>query len=145
MKEIHIAIGVLAIVLNAAAFSWGAFRYWRSEPSASFWRLLRSSQVAIVLEAALGGIYAINHKTPSIHIIYGVLPILVSFLAEQLRVASAQMVLDRQGFESSADVGELPESEQRAVVQTILLREMGVMTLAALVCIVLLARAAGTA
>jgi hypothetical protein len=145
MKEIHIAIGVLAVALNAAAFSWGAYCYWRAEESTSFWRLLRSSQIAIVLEAALGGIYAINHRTPSIHIIYGVLPILVSFLAEQLRVASAQMVLDRQGFESSAAVGELPESEQREVVRTILLREMGVMTLAALVCIVLLARAAGTA
>jgi hypothetical protein len=145
MKEIHIAIGVLAIALSAAAFFWGAYCYWRSDASTWFWRLLRSSQVAIVLEAALGGIYAINHKTPSIHIIYGVLPILVSFLAEQLRVASAQMVLDRQGFESSADVGELPESEQLGVVQSIVLREMGVMTLAALVCIVLLARAAGTA
>jgi hypothetical protein len=145
MKEIHIAIGVLAIALSVAAFLWGAYCYWRSDASTWFWRLLRSSQIAIVLEAALGGIYAINHKTPSIHIIYGVLPILVSFLAEQLRVASAQMVLDRQGFESSADVGELPESEQLAVVHTIVLREMGVMTLAALVCIVLLARAAGTA
>jgi hypothetical protein len=145
MKEIHIAIGVLAIALTAAAFSWGAYCYWRSDASTWFWRLLRSSQVAIVIEAALGGIYAINHKTPSIHIIYGVLPILVFFFAEQLRVASAQMVLDKQGFESSAAVGELPESEQRSVVQSILLREMGVMTLAALVCIVLLARAAGTA
>ncbi|HWE31974.1 MAG TPA: hypothetical protein VG410_00735 [Solirubrobacteraceae bacterium] len=145
MKEIHIGIGVLAIALSAAAFSWGAYCYWRTEESRWFWRLLRSSQVAIVLEAALGGIYAINHKTPSIHIIYGVLPILVSFLAEQLRVASAQMVLDRHGFESSADVGKLPEGEQRGLVDSILLREMGVMTLSALVCIVLLARAAGTA
>ncbi len=145
MKEIHIAIGVLAMVLSAAALAWGAYRYWRTEPSTIFWRLLRSSQLAIVLEAALGGIYAIGHKTPSIHVIYGVLPILVSFLAEQLRIASAQMVLDRHGLESSAAVGELPESEQRGLVQSILLREMGVMTLCALVCVVLLARAAGTA
>lgn len=145
MKDIHIAIGVLALALDAAAFLWGAYCYWRSEPSPWFWRLLRSSQVAIVLEAALGGIDAIHHKVPSIHIIYGLLPILVSFLAEQLRVASAQMVLDSQGFESAAAVGQLPEHEQRSIVRAILLREMGVMTLAALVIIVLLARAAGTA
>ena len=145
MKEIHIAIGVLAIALNAVALAWGAYRYWRSEPSSGFWRVLRASQLAIVIEAALGGIYAINHKTPSIHIIYGVLPIVVSFFAEQLRVASAQMVLDRAGFESTAEVGELPEGEQRELVHSILLREMAVMTLSALVCIVLLARAAGTA
>jgi len=145
MKDIHIAIGVLALVLNAAAFSSGAYCYWRSDPSSWFWGLLRSSQVVIVLEAALGGIFAINHKVPSIHIIYGLLPILVSFLAEQLRVASAQMVLDSRGFDSPAAVGELPEEEQRGVVRAIVLREMGVMTLSALVIIVLLARAAGTA
>ncbi len=99
-----------------------------------------------MLEAALGGIYAINHKTPSIHIIYGVLPILVSFLAEQLRVASAQMVLDRQRVRIIGGRRRAAGGMSSAlVVQSILLREMGVMTLAALVCIVLLARAAGTA
>ncbi len=42
--------------------------------------------------------------------LYGLLPLLVSFMAEQLRVASAQMVLDSRGFESAAEVGELPET-----------------------------------
>ena len=64
--------------------------------------------------------------------------------AEQLRVASAQMVLDSRGFESAAAVGKLPEEEQHAVVTAIVQRELGVMTLAALVIVVLLARAAGT-
>ena len=68
----------------------------------------------------------------------------VSFVAEQLRIASAQMVLDPRGFESAAAVGGLPESEQRVVVVSILQRELGVMVLAAMVIPVLLARAAGT-
>ena len=52
------------------------------------------------------------------------------------------MVLDSRGFESAAEVGELPEDEQRAVVVAIVQREIGVMTLAALVIVVLLVRAA---
>lgn len=146
MKDVHIVIGVLTLALNAAAAAWGAWRYWRAEPSRLFWRFLRTGQVLVVLEAALGGIYDLgHHKAPGIHIIYGVLPLLVSFVAEQLRIASAQMVLDSRGFQSSADVGKLPEDQQRSVVLSILLREMGVMTLSAIVVVVLLARAAGTA
>jgi hypothetical protein len=145
MKDVHIVIGVLSLVLNAAAGLWGGWRWWRAEPSRWFWRLLRAGQVAVVLEAALGGIYELKGpKAPSIHLIYGLLPLLVSFVAEQLRIASAQMILDARGYESSADVGRLPADEQRGVVRAILLREMGVMTLAAIVIVVLLARAAGT-
>jgi hypothetical protein len=69
---------------------------------------------------------------------------LVSFLAEQLRLASAQMVLDARGFASAQEVGALPDDEQRSVVVAILRREVGVMTLSALVVVGLLARAAGT-
>jgi hypothetical protein len=87
----------------------------------------------------------LGHKPSSLHVIYGLLPLLVSFIAEQLRLASAQMVLDAQGYESSAEVGKLPSDEQQAVVLAIVQREMGVMAIAALVVVVLLARAAGTA
>jgi hypothetical protein len=79
-----------------------------------------------------------------LHVLYGVLPLLVSFLAEQLKISSAQMVLDQRGFESAGAVGKLPEEEQQEVVVSILQREVGVMVLAALVNVVLLARAAMT-
>jgi hypothetical protein len=137
---------VLALVLNAAAGLWGAWRYWRAEPSREFWWLLRAGQAVVVIAAVFGGVLELEGpKSPAIHVIYGVLPLLITFVAEQLRVASAQMVLDARGFESAAAVGKLPESEQRSVVTAILLREMGVMTLSAIVVVVLLARAAGTA
>jgi hypothetical protein len=66
----------------------------------------------------------------------------VSFLAEQLRVASAQTVLDQRGLESSAAVGRLPQSEQRELVLDIVRREIGVMAASALVVVVLGLRAA---
>jgi len=98
-----------------------------------------------VLEAALGGVLVLlGEKASSLHVLYGLLPLAVAFLAEQLRVASAQMVLDSRGYESAAAVGKQPEEDQQAVVLAIVQREMGVMVLAALVIVVLLVRAAAT-
>ena len=146
MKGVHIAVGVLAIALTAGAGLLGAWCWWRVRESAWFWRLMRAGQAVIVVEAALGGILALTgNKPPGLHVIYGLLPLAVSFLGEQLRIASAQMVLDARGFGSAQEVGKLPEDEQQAVVVAILQRELGVMTLAAIVMVVLLARAAGTA
>ena len=146
LKDVHIAVGVLALTLSAATGLLGVWCWWRAEQTPWFWRLLRSMQVVIVLEVVLGGVLQLTGRhAPSLHIIYGLLPVLVSFLAEQLRIASAQMILDSRGFASAQEVGELPEDEQRGVVVAILQRELGVMTLAAIVIVVLLARAAGTA
>jgi hypothetical protein len=66
-------------------------------------------------------------------------------VAEQLRVISAQTILDRRELADARAVGELPEDEQRSVVAEIMRRELGVMTLSALVVVFLALRAAGTA
>jgi hypothetical protein len=146
MKVVHLVIGVLSIVLISGAGLWGAWCWYRVRNSRVFWMLLRSGQAVIVVEVALGGVLLlIGYKEPSLHLIYGLLPLAVSFIGEQLRIAAAQSVLDRRGFESAEDVGQLPEDEQRAVVISIVQRELGVMALAAIVMAVLLARAAGTA
>jgi hypothetical protein len=147
VKGVHIAVGVAAIALNGAAGLYGSWLWWWVQPRAVwFWRLLRAGQAVVVLEAALGGVLDLSHrKAPGLHLLYGLLPLLVSFLAEQLRIASAQMVLDTRGLASAEAVGELPEREQRSVVVAIVRREVGVMTLSALVVVGLLVRAAGTA
>jgi hypothetical protein len=146
VKDVHIVVGVLAIALNAAAAVLGSWRWWRGEQSLWFWRVLRTGQVVVVVQAALGGILLlIGYKQHGLHVLYGVLPLLVSLIAEQLRGASAQMLLDARGFESAKDVGRLPEDEQRGLVAAILHRELGVMVLAAWVVVVLLLRAAQTA
>jgi hypothetical protein len=146
VKEVHIVLGVAAIVVNALAGVYGAWRWWRVEPrTVWFWRLLRAGQALVVIEAALGGVLDLtDRKASGLHLLYGLLPLLVSLFAEQLRLASAQMVLDARGYESAEAVGQLPEAEQRSVVVSILRRELGVMALSALVVVGLLARAAGT-
>jgi hypothetical protein len=146
MKIVHLVIGVLSIVLVGGAGVWGAWCWYRVRSSRLFWTLLRTGQAVVVLEVALGGVLVIlGKKASSLHLIYGLLPLAVSFLGEQLRIASAQMVLDSRGHESAAAVGDLPEEEQQGLVVSIVQRELGVMVLAALVMVVLLARAAGTA
>jgi hypothetical protein len=145
VKEVHLVVGVLAISLNAAAGLYGAWRWRRGEPSVSFWRILRAGQAVVVLQVALGGVLVLlGHKPPGLHVLYGVLPLLLSVIAEQLRAASAQMVLDARGYESAQAVGRLPEDQQRGIVAAIMQRELGVMTTAALVVTVLLLRAAQT-
>jgi hypothetical protein len=146
VKDVHIVVGTLAIALNALAGVYGAWRWWRVEPESRwFWIVLRAGQAVVVIEAALGGILELeHHRAPGLHVLYGLLPVAVALIAEQLRISSAQMVLDARGLGSAAAVGELPEDEQRSVVVSILRRELGVMALAALVTVGLLVRAAGT-
>jgi hypothetical protein len=145
MRVVHIVVGVLCIALVGGAGLWGAVCWHRGLDSRWFWRALRAGQAAVVVEACLGGVLLLlGKRESSLHLLYGLLPLAVSFVAEQLRIASAQMVLDARGLESGAAVGALPESEQRVVVLSILQRELGVMVIAALVMLVLLIRAAGT-
>jgi hypothetical protein len=145
MKAVHLVVGVLSIVLTGTAGFWGAWCWYRVRASPLFWKLLRAGQATIVVEVALGGVLVLmGKKDSSLHLLYGLLPLAVSFVAEQLRIASAQMVLDARGIESASAVGGLPEDEQRTIVVRIVQREIGVMVLAALVMFVLLIRAAGT-
>ena len=66
MKEVHIAVGALAIALNAVAGLYGAWCWWQAVSSPWFWRVLRAAQVVLVVEAALGGLLALTgHKPPA--------------------------------------------------------------------------------
>jgi len=143
VKDVHIVIGCLALGLNLLALLWGAIAWLRKRPSDWFWRLLRSGQVAVVVEAALGGILLLMGKRVSdLHLLYGVLPIVVAVFAEQLKISAATQILDARGLENAQAVGTLPQEEQRGIVIAIMRREIGVMTLSALVVTGLLIRAA---
>jgi hypothetical protein len=146
MTAVHAGVGVAVLGLCALAGGWGAWAWFRHAPSPAFWRLLRGAQAAILLQVVLGLVLlALGRHPASLHVLYGVLPAVVMALAEQLKVLSAQSVLDARDLESAAAVGRLPESEQRAVVVAIVRRETGVMAVAALVALALALRAAGTA
>jgi hypothetical protein len=143
VKEVHLVIGILALGLCGAAAGWGGWCWYRWRTSDWFWRLLRAAQVVVVLEAGIGGVLlAMGRRDAGLHTIYGLLPIAVSFIGEQLRISAAQMVLDQRGLASPAAVGELPVADQRDIVRTIIRREIGVMALAAGVMVALLVRAA---
>jgi hypothetical protein len=145
VKVVHLVVGVGCIALFAGVAVWGTWCWYRVRTSRLFWHLLRAGQALVVVEVALGGVLLLmGLKDSSLHLIYGLLPLAVSFIAEQLRIASAQTVLSARGMESAAEVGKLAEQEQRQVVIAILQRELGVMVLAALVIVALLARAATT-
>ena len=139
-------VGIVAITLTGVAAVYGGWRWWRVQTSVWFWRMLRAGQAVVIIEAVLGGVLIImGRKSPGLHTLYGVLPLLVSVIAEQLRIGTAQMVLDARGLESARAVGGLPEEEQRVLALSIIQREIGLMALAAAVNTVLLWRAAATA
>ncbi len=143
MKDVHIVVGILAIGLNLVAFGLGAIAWLRRAASAWFWRFLRSGQACVALEAALGGILLLmGRKAANLHYLYGALPLVVAMIAEQLKLSAATMVLDARQLEDAQAVGRLPQEQQRQIVIEIMRREIGAMTLAALVVVVLLARAA---
>jgi hypothetical protein len=145
--------GALALAaLNALPALLGGWCWYRGEGGdgtsvRAFWVLLRLAQGGAVLYALAVGALAAAGRSPSerLFYLYALLPLAVSFVAEQLRLASAQTILDQRELESAAEVGRLPEAEQLAVVSAIVHRELGVMTLSALVVVFLALRAAATA
>ncbi len=155
------AAALAVATLNAVAGALGAFVWHSSDLAAhastdhgagdgrarAFWVLLRIGQgSALTLAIAVGSLAAAgNYSSEHLFYLYALLPLAVAFVAEQLRVASAQTILDQRGLENAKAVGALDESEQRAVVLAIVRREIGVMALSALVVVFLALRAAGTA
>ncbi|MGP0102463.1 MAG: hypothetical protein ACLPUT_12705 [Solirubrobacteraceae bacterium] len=161
MTEAVVAGAIAVAALNAASGVLGATVWYRGDvgraastdhgaaggPVRAFWVLLRVGQgSALTLAIAVGSLAAAgNYSGEHLFYLYALLPLAVAFVAEQLRVASAQTILDQRGLENAAAVGALPESEQQTLVVLIMRREIGVMALSALVVVFLALRAAMTA
>jgi hypothetical protein len=147
MADAAVATALVVAVVNTVAGLYGGWRWWTVSPSRAFWILTRSGQAASVALAAVAGVLALDGHEPAdgLFWLYALLPVAVSYIAEQFRIASAQTVLDARGLEDAQAVGRLDEAGQRSVVLAIVRREMGVMALAALVVAFLALRAAGTA
>jgi hypothetical protein len=144
VTAIHIALGVALITVNAVAGLYGAYAWWQDRPAPGFWPLLRVGQALVMIEAVDGAILLIlGEDLPQLHLVYGLLPLAVSFFAEQLRLTAAETVLHQQGLEGRADVERLPDTEQRELVRVIVRREIGVMAASAVVVALLGVRAAG--
>ena len=144
MTGAHIAIGVAMILANLAAGLLGSWQWWRATPGTAFWRLLRTGQALTVLAAGHGLLLvALGKDLPELHLVYGLTPLGISFLAEQLRLAAADTVLQARDLPDAQAMRALPESEQHAIVLAIVRRETGVMAASAVVVALLGLRASG--
>ena len=144
MTAVHITVGVALVTVNLAAGLYGAWAWWRWAPAPGFWPLLRAGQALVAVQAAIGGVLLLtDHDLPSLHLVYGLTPLAVSFFAEQLRLISAQTELDRRDLEGRAAIEALPEARRRELVRAIVRREVGVMAASALVVALLGVRASG--
>jgi hypothetical protein len=128
---------------NGVAGAFAGLRWWQVRPADAVWPLLRAGQAAAVVQAVVAGVLAIAgfHPPDSLYWLYALLPIAIGFVAEQLRIISAEQVLENREIPDAQAVGALPEAEQRSVVLAIVRREVGVMALAAVVVALLALRA----
>lgn len=144
MSAVHVGLGVALVVVNLAAGVYGAWAWWRWRDAPGFWPLLRAGQALVAIVAAIGAALSIaGEQLPELHLVYGLTPLVVSFLAEQLRAVAAQTELDHRKLEGRDAVAALPEAQQRELVRAILRREIGVMSASALVVALLGVRASG--
>jgi hypothetical protein len=146
MTQTAHVIALCVAIVNGGAGLVSAVLWWRVEPRPYAWWLIRAGQATAVVQALAAGVFAASGMKPAdgLYWLYALLPVAVGFVAEQLRLASAQTVLDARDLENAQAVGRLPEDEQRSVVLQIVRRELGVMAAAALVVAFLALRAAGT-
>jgi heme A synthase len=140
VPEVHLVVGCALIALNGVAFAVGGIAWYRERPSIPFWYLLRAAQASVFLQALLGGLLVFTDHKPdeSLHYLYGLLPLLVSFLAEGARAGAAERELRDVDFES------LSPDAQQAMALAIVRREMGIMAVSCGVILFLALRAAGT-
>ena len=141
MVAVHLVVGCAVIVLNLVAFVVGGLAWYRDRPSIPFWYLLRAAQVAVFLQAMLGGLLVFTGHKPDddLHYLYGILPLFVSLLAEGARGGAAERELrDIEDFES------LSGEDQQSIAMAIVRREMGIMAVSCGVILFLALRAAGT-
>jgi hypothetical protein len=140
LRDIHAVLGVAVLASNGVAAAWGGLAWWRGDPSRVFWYLLRLAQAVVVVEAVVGVVLALRgHHADAIHYVYGISPLVVSLVSEGARitVASAEVA-------QVDDVEALERSERILMARRIVLREIGVMTIGAILIVTLGLRALAT-
>ena len=139
MPEVHLAVGVAVLGLNLLAGFWGAVSWLTERASLFFWYVLRAAQVSVVLQVLLGALLLLfGHEADDpLHYMYGSAPLLVSLFAEGMRAGAAERELPE-----GVDFKTLGATEQRAIALRIVRREMGIMTIGALLIAALAFRAA---
>lgn len=140
MVDVHITVGILLLSLNLLAGVWGITAWLLRRPTTIFWYLLRAAQISVVVQATLGAVLLLDgsQAKEDIHYLYGILPLLIAFLTEMMRVGAAQKVV------GDIDYEKLPEEEARGLALQIFIAETRVMALGCLIIAALALRAAMT-
>jgi hypothetical protein len=130
--------------VNLGAGAYAGWLWWRVQPGRAVWPALRTGQAVAGAQAVVAGGLAVAGYEPDdgLYWLYALLPVAIGVIAEQLRIAAAEQVLENRELENAQAVGRLPEHEQRSVVLAIIRREVGVLALAAVVVAFLALRAA---
>jgi hypothetical protein len=140
----HELLGGITIGVNWLAALLGGLAWAAHRRIPGFWPLLRIGQGLILVDAVIGAALLLDGRDlPRLHLIYGLVPLAVAFVAEQLRLTAAETVLDQHDLEGAAQVADLPEAEQHALVALIVRRETGTMAASAAVVALLAMRAQG--
>jgi hypothetical protein len=140
VAEVHLVVGCAVIALNLVAFAVGGLAWYRDRPSIPFWYLLRAAQAAVFLQTMLGSLLVFTGHEPGddLHYLYGILPLVVSLIAEGARTGAAERELRDVDYEA------LSTADQETLALAIVRREMGIMAVSCGVILFLALRAAGT-
>jgi hypothetical protein len=137
---LHEILGVAVLAANGVAAAWGAIAWSRGEPSTLFWYLLRGAQATVVVEAVVGTVLAIQGRhADAIHYVYGIAPLVVSLVSEGTRITVASHEMAQVD-----DPDALERRDRILMARRIVLREIGVMTIGAILIVTLGLRAWAT-
>jgi hypothetical protein len=140
LTHIHEILGIAVLASNGLAAAWGGVAWSRGEGSRVFWYLLRTAQAIVVAEAVIGLALALGgHHVGAIHYVYGIAPLVVSLASEGARITVASAELARVD-----DVEALDRRERVLMARRIVIREIGVMTIGAILIVTLGLRAVAT-
>src|SRR3954447_3279385 len=140
MKDVHAIVGIATLFLNVLAALWGGVAWLRADPSVSFWYVLRTAQLAVVVEVVLGVVRLASGARPpdQLHYVYGVAPLVIAVVTEAMRAGAAARELDSL----EGDPEALPHREKVLLARRVVVREIGIMTVGVILVVTLLLRAA---
>jgi hypothetical protein len=141
LTGVHAVLGIVVVATNALAGGWGAVCWYRRNPSVAYWYVLRVAQGSVIVQVLIGLLLLASGSTRpnGIHYVYGIAPLVVTLVAEGMRLGAAQSELEDVG-----DVESLPHREQVLLARRVVLREMQVTTIGTLLVLTLVLRALQT-
>ena len=105
MSDLHTQLAYVTIGVNALAAVIGTIAWLAHKNPRAFWWPLRAGQILVMLEAVIGAALLLDGKDlPRLHLVYGLTPIAVAFLAEQRALVDAILQRELAVMASSAFV-----------------------------------------